>query len=154
LGRLVKNRLTCFERVLLGKGWSDLQMTYNRVTARLAVLMASVMLLTGPAKPEPGNGPKQPTSPAGVEVVYVTQYHSVQPKSIKRAPGPFLLIIVNRTTLPELNLSVSPVAAKAPAVAAGVLEGKTLEFLLDLPAGNYVIEESSRKDWSVDLDIH
>jgi hypothetical protein len=124
------------------------------VVSVTGVLMAgSIALGQTAASGAHASGPKYPTSTRGVEVVYINQFHSVEPKSITRPPGPFLLVIENRTTLPVLNLRVLPAIANAVAVAAGALSGKSIQFPLDLPAGKYVISESSRSDWAIDLEI-
>jgi hypothetical protein len=136
----------------------------GKAMSRSAVLLALLALGSGPVLTQttsvgripvaaPVGVAKQATSTIGVEVVYVTQFHSVQPKSIIRTAGPFLLIVENHTVLPTLNLKVTSVTPNAAAAAAGATQGKFLEFLLNLPVGKYAISESSRPDWTVDLEI-
>ena len=127
---------------------------YMTLLLALAVFLATVLSAQStPTAPVSPTAPKLPTSPNGIEVVYVTEYHGVQPNSITRSPGPFLLVIENRTLSRTLNLSVTPVAANATAVASAVLQSRFQEFLLDLPVGNYVIAEASRPDWTASLEI-
>jgi hypothetical protein len=83
----------------------------------------------------------------------VTQYGGVQPASITRSAGPFLLVIENRTLQRTLNVSVAPAATSAAALASAVQQTRFQEFLLNPAVGKYVFAEASRPDWTATIQI-
>ncbi len=85
-----------------------------------------------------------------VEIIAVTRFGAL-PNSINRAPGKFILLVLNKTLYSQDAYSLEPVAvgnASAPATAAVRLGGALAQnrksaALLNLPVGQYELKSAA-----------
>ena len=122
------------------------------IAAATATVLLSVVAVFAFVRVQTGSKPTTAGPTLEVERVTLREW-GTEPRSISRRPGPFVLIVENRSGLGEVQLSLveesGHVRNRIP-VTKNALSSKQQ---LELPPGTYLIKDADRSEWQCQLTI-
>ncbi len=126
------------------------------VAAALSVAQAVRTRSAAKANPAQADASGQQEERIESELITLRRF-GFEPAAIKRPAGDVILIINNRSNLPDVSLTLTRVQGNRPADKVkdvGLRKGQVNWVeRFNLPPGDYVLTEASRPDWKCSITL-